>query len=488
MKRILIYTATAISLGFAGCSKDFIELAPISQNNSVNFYKTAADMKLAVNAAYGALQYSGQYWSALHEVAEVRSDNTEILDVQTGLNVVEIDIFTNQSGNTLLNGMWNDHYRGLSQCNIVLSRIDAIDMDAALKSRYIGEVKFLRALMYFNMVRTFGAIPLVLTELKSPEEGYAFGRESVETVYAQIIEDLQDAESKLPVIYTGADIGRATSGAAKTLLGKVYLTNKQWGLAAAKLKEVIDNTGENRYMLLPNYGDLWKVTNENHRESIFEVQFKKGGTGEGSPFTNQFAPRGSGVIVSKVGAGLGYNIPTQDMSDAYEANDLRKELSMAQGYMNGSNFVGVKYITKYLDIPFQANDADNNWTVLRYADVLLMYAEALNEQGYVADGEAFNLLNQVRTRAGLPSKTAVNAEPGLEVADQAAFRLAIEQERRVELAFENHRWFDLVRTDRAIAVMAEHGIEIEPYQLLYPIPQLQIDINPAKITQNPGYQ
>jgi hypothetical protein len=488
MKRILIYTTAVISLSISGCSKDFIELAPISQNNSVNFYKTAADMKLAVNAAYGALQYSGQYWSALHEVAEVRSDNTEILDVQTGLNVVEIDIFTNQSGNTLLNGMWNDHYRGIAQCNIVLDRIDAIDMDAAMKNRYIGEIKFLRALMYFNMVRSFGDIPLVLNEIKSPEEGYAYGREPVAKVYEQIIADLQDAETKLPVIYTGADIGRATSGAAKALLGKVYLTNKQWAQAASKLKEIIDNTGENRYMLLTNYADLWKVTNENHRESIFEVQFKKGGTGEGSPFTNQFAPRGSGVIVSKVGAGLGYNIPTQDMSDAYEAGDLRKDLSLSQGYMSGANFVAVKYITKYLDIPFQANDADNNWPVLRYADVLLMYAEALNEQGFVADGEAFTLLNQVRSRAGLPAKTAVNAEPSLQVADQAAFRLAIEQERRVELAFENHRWFDLVRTGRAIEVMAEHGITIQPHQLLYPIPQLQIDINPAKITQNPGYQ
>lgn len=488
MKRILIYTTTVISLGMAGCSKDFIELAPISQNNSVNFYKTAADMKLAVNAAYGALQYSGQYWSALHEVAEVRSDNTEILDVQTGLNVVEIDIFTNQSGNTLLNGMWNDHYRGIAQCNIILNRIDAIDMDAALKNRYIGEVKFLRSLMYFNMVRTFGDIPLVLNEIKSPEEGYVYGREPVAKIYEQIIADLQDAETKLPVVYSGADIGRVTSGAAKALLGKVYLTNKQWGLAAAKLKEIIDNTAENKYMLLANYGDLWKVTNENHRESIFEVQFKKGGTGEGSPFTNQFAPRGSGVIVSKVGAGLGYNIPTQDMSDAYEAGDLRKDLSLAQGYTSGNTFVPVKYITKYLDIPFQANDADNNWPVLRYADVLLMYAEALNEQGFVADGEAFSFLNQVRRRAGLPDKTAVNAEPSLQVADQASFRLAIEQERRVELAFENHRWFDLVRTGRAIEVMAEHGITIQPHQLLYPIPQLQIDINPAKITQNPGYQ
>jgi hypothetical protein len=271
-------------------------------------------------------------------------------------------------------------------------------------------------------------------------------------------------------------------------LGKVYLTQRNFAQAAATLKEVIDQAAENKYMLLPNYADVFRVTNENHRESIFDVQFKKGGTGEGSPFTNQFAPRASGTIVTKVGPGLGYNIPTQDMDDAYEPGDLRKAVSMSAGYMNGSTFVASKYVTKYLDVPFQANDADNNWPVLRYADVLLMYAEALNEQGFVADGPAFDYLNQVRARAGLPARTAVNADPALQVADQAAFRLAVEQERRVELAFENHRWFDLVRTGRAIDVMAAHGIAIEPYQLLYPAPQSQIDINPAIITQNPGYQ
>ena len=488
MKKYIFCISTAAALGLTGCKKDFIELAPVSQNNVVNFYKTADDMKIAVNAAYGALQYSGQYFSAMHEIAEVRSDNTGILDVQTGLNVVEIDIFTNRSNNTLLNNMWNDHYRGIQQCNIVVDRIAAISMDATLKDRYIGEVKFLRALMYFNMVRTFGDLPLVIKEIKNPEEGYAYTREPVEVVYAQIIEDLKEAETKLPAIYTGTDIGRATSGAAKALLGKVYLTRKDFTQAAAKLKELIDGTATSKYMLLASYEDIFKVTNENHRESIFEVQFKKGGTGEGSPFNNQFAPRSSGTIVSKVGAGLGYNIPTQDMEDAYEAGDLRKDISMASGYMNGTSFVESKYIKKYLDVPFQANDADNNWPVLRYADVLLMYAEALNEQGYVADGPAFGYLNLVRQRAGLADKTSVNAEPSLQIADQAAFRLAIEQERRVELAFENHRWFDLVRTDRAIAVMAEHGITIQAYQLLYPIPQSQIDINPEMIHQNPGYQ
>jgi hypothetical protein len=158
---------------------------------------------------------------------------------------------------------------------------------------------------------------------------------------------------------------------------------------------------------------------------------------------------------------------------------------MRTSYVLGGNTVIHNYIVKYSGTPAANIDSDNNWIVLRYADVLLMYAEALNELGYVADGPAFTYLNQVRTRAGLPIKTSNNTNLALRVADQAAFRLAIEQERFVELAFEGHRWFDLVRTDRALALLGSKGMEA--HEALFPIPQTQIDINRAKITQNPGY-
>ena len=156
---------------------------------------------------------------------------------------------------------------------------------------------------------------------------------------------------------------------------------------------------------------------------------------------------------------------------------------MAEGYMDGGQFVPVRYIKKFLDPNlFAGGDADNNWPVLRYADVLLMRAEALNELGYEADGEAFDLLNAIRERAKLlPKKSA-------DVPDQQAFRLAIEQERRVELAFENHRWFDLLRTGRSLEVLQQTGKNIQPFRLVFPIPQIQIDINPSILTQNEGYQ
>lgn len=464
---------------FSSCKDGFLELAPISDTNNVNFYRNADDMQNAVNAAYASLQFSGLYNSALYAIGEGISDNTEILDAQSGIDISQLDAFTTLSNNGFVSTTWNDHYRGILACNTVVNRIDAVTMDQALKERFVAEVKFLRGLMYFNMVRIFGDVPLILKETLDVADGYTYTRNPTTEVYDQIVKDLQDAESKLPTAYTGANVGRATSGAAKGLLAKVFLTQKKWNEAAAKSKEIIDTK---TYDLLPSYADIFKIANKNNKESLFEVQYKKGGYGLGSPFNNLFAPRLAGVAVTTIGAGSGHNLPTADMDKAYEKGDLRKDASMAQGYTSAGKFVAALYIKKYLDpTPFAAGDADNNWPVLRYADVLLMRAEALNEIGYTADGESFALLNSIRKRAGLTEKTST------EIPDQTTFRRSIENERRVELAFENHRWFDLLRTGRALEVMNSKGFSIQPFRLLLPIPLTQIQINPDKIKQNPGY-
>ena len=461
------------------CKDGFLNLTPISETNDLNFYRNAEDMLNAVNAAYASLQFDGLYSQGLYAIGEGISDNTEILDAQSGIDISQLDAFTTLSNNGIVNTTWNDHYRGILSCNTVIDRSEGVTMDQQLKDRYVGEVKFLRALMYFNMVRIFGDVPLILKETTDVSVGYTFSRNPVNEVYDQIIKDLQEAEQKLPVSYTGNNIGRATSGAAKGLLAKVFLTQKKWNEAAAKTKEIID---AQTYDLLPSYADIFKINNKNNKESLFEVQYKKGGYGLGSPFNNRFAPRLAGVAVTTIGAGSGHNLPTADMNKAYEAGDLRKEVSMAQGYTSAGKFVDAPFIKKYLDpAPFAANDADNNWPVLRYADVLLMRAEALNEIGYAADGEAFTLLNRISKRAGLAEKKSQA------IATQADFRLAVENERRVELAFENHRWFDLLRTDRAITVMNAKGFNVQPFRLLLPIPLTQIQINPDKIKQNPGY-
>lgn len=468
-----------------GCGQSFLELPPQDQSSVANFFRNAEDLKIAVSAAYGALKTAGQYNKALHAVGELRSDNTEILDAQSGVDLVQMDLFTTQSNNPLVNSMWSDHYNGIQQCNMVIDRAADINIDESMKRRLVAEAKFLRALMYFNLVRSFGDVPLVTKEIKDFQEGYDYGREPMDRVYEQIVADLQAAEADLPSGYTGEDTGRATSGAAKSLLGKVYLTRNQYGLAIEKLREVVSSQV---YGLLNDYADIFRITNKNHKESIFEIQYKKGGIGQGSPFHNQFAPRNSGLLVSIIGQAHGYNIPTQDMEDAYEEGDVRRDISMASGYMNGEEFVGLKYITKYQDVPFQPDDADNNWPVLRYADVLLMLAECLNEEGFVADGEAFALLNSIRDRAGLEPVSSNHPEATYRVADQEQFREAIARERRVELAFENHRWFDLVRTGKALEVMNAKGFSITGNQLVLPIPLSQVQINPAKMEQNDGYQ
>ena len=333
--------------------------------------------------------------------------------------------------------------------------------------------------MYFNLVRTFGEVPLVLTETTSVQEGYLQGRSKIPDVYAQVIIDLTSAADNLPVSYTEVDVGRATTGAAKSLLGKVFLTQGNYAGAASILKEVIDR---GTYHLLANYGDLWRSANANGPESIFEVQYKKGGKGTGSPYTNFFAPRGSELAVTIVGTAYGRNLPTADIIAAYEPGDRRKNASVALSYQLNGQTVDQPYVMKYRDVPYVEGDANDNWTVLRYADVMLMYAEALNEVNGGPVPDAYLMVNNVRQRAGLGVLVS-----GL---DKQGFAMALEHERQVELAFEGHRWFDLLRTGRALPVMNAHFqgvIAIKPYQLLFPVPQSQININPSLIKQNEGY-
>lgn len=485
MKKIYeIYAIIFISLFFNSCSQDFLERAPISQTNVLDFYKSEQDISLAVTAAYASLHLGGAYGSHLAVIPEMRSDNTQLSWMNGDPTRETIIRFELQTNNSAIESIWTSNYMVILRCNVVLDRIVPIEMDLTLKNRYIGEVKFIRALTYFNLVRLFGDIPLVLKEVRSVEEGYEHGRVSEDAVYEQIILDLIQAAEFLPIEYSGKDIGRVTRGAAKSLLGKVYLTIKEYNSARDVLFEVIDL---GIYDLLPDYADLWDPKNKNNEESIFDIQYKKGGMGTGSSYANATAPKFSAPYTVSVGTAHGFMCPTQDMEDAYEEGDLRKDISMASGWIDGDgNFVPDKWTLKYRDEPFLPNDADNNWPVLRYADVLLMYAEVLNELGYEAEGMAFNFLNQVRSRAGLAPKTSNNADPNLRVSNQDEFRRTIELERRVELAFEGHRLFDLIRTDRFVEVMSQF-YDVQEHQKLFPIPQSQIDINPDLIYQNPGY-
>lgn len=460
-----------IITGFlTSCSEDRLDLSPISQENASNFYKTPEEIEQAVGSAYDGLQSNGEYGQNFIYNMEVRSDiSRQLSTTNSGGIYGDIDLFRVDPSNSVIDGIWSSCYNGIQRCNIVLNRIESVDNNPN-KNIQIGEVKFIRALTYFNLVRLFGDVPLVTVEYTDPFEAFDLGRTPMEEVYDQIIKDLTEASASLE--NSALRTGGATKNAANALLGKVHLTLGNTSEAITVLNSVSG-------VLLPNYSDIFGVSNENNAESIFEIQYKAGGIGEGSQFANLFATEVSQV--GGVGVVFGDNLPTWDLYNSYDPSDLRRDINI------GTDGSGILYNKKYMDVPVSDRDADNNFIVLRYADVVLMLAEALNEKSYEPDGEAFDLLNNIRRRANLTELTSV------ELSDQASFREAIANERKWELCFESHRWFDLIRTGKAIEVMNAHSSltgTLEPVtsnNLIFPIPLSQVDATNGKITQNPGY-
>lgn len=457
MKSKYIFLASFLFL-LAACSKDFTDLSPISQRNAGTFYQTATDMQVAVNAIYNVLKSDGCYDQSYWVMQELRSDNTFWDGTGLAEEISVFDKFIDIATSNITEDSWNNSYSGIARANIVLARIDAIDMDAGLKEQMKGEALFLRSLYYYHLAVAFGNIPLILTETNSVTEGAGHVQVSPETVLAQLAADLTDAVSKLPASYSGADLGRATSGAAGTLLGKVYLTLGDRSNAESTLRQVMSGG----YQLVDNYADLWGVDNEHNVESIFEVEFEGGLGDQGNSFTSQF----NGDLAGAVTSGQ-RNIPERDLIDAYEDGDLRFVASIDSVTETNTGW-SVKYGRTNA---FSDDDAPNNWVVFRYADVLLMLAEAVGE-----GDEGYSLINQVRARAGLAAIDA--SSPG-------SFNEKLLQERRVELAFENHRWADLRRFGVAESVMSAHNKPING-KIFFAIPQRELDLN-SNLVQNPGY-
>lgn len=447
---------------FCSCSKDFTNLAPISQRNAQNFYKTESDFAIAVNAAYDGLQLNGTYGRAFLLLSEMRSDNTSNGGGASGLaaTLQDINDFKEIATASELQSAWSDSYNTIARCNTILDKIDAVNFSESIKDRYKGEVLFIRSLVYYNLAIIFGNVPLQLTSATSTDE-INLQQVPPNEVYQQIIADLKLAENKLPPKFLGENIGRATKNAAKALLGKVYLTVGDKANAKSILQEVIDS---HQYELVNDYARLWGPAYENNIESIFEVQYKGGGQREGSGYVEYFAS-----AISKSGGVGGGNTPlsvTADMLRAFETNDDRYRKSI---YTNNND---TTYVIKYVSNQISAFDAENNWVVLRYADVLLMMAEALGE-----GNEAYALINEIRERAHLPSIDGNT--PG-------TFEEKLLHERHVEFAFENHRWSDLLRFGVAKKVMSAHlGIAESMIHLLAPIPQREIDVSLGVLKQNP---
>lgn len=444
-----------------------------------NFYKNADDARAAVNAVYDPLKTANLYDQAMWVLQDQATDDAEWGGGRSTANQAknDLDKYTFTPATSTFQSVWTTAYQGINRANTVQDRVPAIPMDTALKSRLLAEARFMRGFYYFTLVRLFGGVPLILKETTSLDN-LAIPRATAEEVYTQIIADFTAAESVLPLSYTGADAGRATKGAAKAFLAKVYLTRQDWPAAAAKSKEVIDLAV---YNIWDNFKDVFALSNKNGKEAIFEVQAVGGGLGEGSFMQGYMRPnfdRVNGI------AGFGDDPVTANLYNTYQPTDKRRDISIRLYSATTTpaapaSITFPAYVYKYLDPSATANgEGSNNFPIMRYADVLLMYAEALNEQA-AGNSEAYSAVNRIRTRAGLTA---------LDNLTQDQFRDSVLLERRLELAFEGHRWYDLVRTKKLITAMKAQnsGITVDEKHYLYPIPQTEIDVN-SNLKQNPLY-
>ncbi|MEJ7767115.1 MAG: RagB/SusD family nutrient uptake outer membrane protein [Chitinophagaceae bacterium] len=479
MKKFISIIIIGAILSSSACKKSFIELSPISTVSTGALYKTNKDFKDAIVGIYG--NYQGEYQN-MWLYGDMRGDDS--WDELVKGTAAAMDNFTINNDDGVINSSWRNYYSIINRANMMLFKIAEADPAAVIsKDVYSAEAKFLRALAYFNLVRIFGDVPVVTRQL-TIEEGYQSVRVPVAKVYADVIvKDLLEAENALPVKYSGSDVGRATKGAVKALLGKVYLTIKDFPKAEVKLQEVT-TLG---YALLPKYNDLFDFTkDEHHSEYIFDIEYEQG-IGEGNCFTTNFTPKNPplATFYGVTGGQNGNNNPPRSLFDIFPAGDQRKDVTAADGFTDASGVFhkliptsnDVQTFTKKYMVRLLATcDSRANWKVIRYADVLLMYAEALNENGKTA--EALTHLNKVRVRAGVPIYAGLS---------QVGTRDAIGLERRLELSFEGHRWFDLLRTGKALSVMASYGMK--DYMTVYPLPlsQVQLINDPAIFPQNPGY-
>jgi hypothetical protein len=462
MKKILVLASLATLL-MTSCGDSFFDLEPASSVTIDKVYKTASDYNVAVIGCYAKLQSQVNFYT---ECCEYRSDNLSLGAPTAGTqDRYDIDHFTEKPSNGILSSYWANFNNNVYRCNLLLDQIDGANFAENLKKQYKGEAMFIRALNYFNMYRIWGGVPAT-KHVVSAAEALKVARYSDEQMFDLIAGDLKEIvdNNYLPETYSSADMGRATSGAAKALLGKVYLTFHKWTEAKDILSQLIG-----KYQLVSPIAQVFNVDNKNNNEIIFAVHFNKEIEGEGHSYWYNLTNASDDTN------------QTSSLLNTFPTGDDRKDLITYVQVEKNVRLMNKFYDTKSPTFKTVGNDQ----ILLRYADVLLMYAEALNEIQYDAsEGSlALKYLNAVRQRAGISNLTAK------QLPTQEKFRKGILVERQREFPYEGQRWFDLVRMGFAKSVMAENGVEIKDYQLLFPIPQQEIEKVGDKsiLWQNPGY-
>ncbi len=492
MKNITTRVKTSIlvlfSLLLISCD-DFLTTVPESDYSVEGFYQTESDFKYAIASVYAAQQemFNG---TNFFRFTIGRSDDTNVIETNTYM--YGADTFTETDGNAPLQTAWTQFYVLISRCNVILGRIDAVTFtDTNLKNYIKGEAYALRAWAYYSLGSSFGGVPLISKEM-TVAETKTIARSTQAETFTFAENDYKSAIALLPASWTGTNLGRITKYAAEAGLARLYMFLSNFASAKTYLKDIIDSK---LYGMEENYVNCFSDTYDNTKERVWEVQFSGGLKGEGQNLSGSCVPEGyKGTLSPFTGSSAAFHASSNLLAE-YETGDLRKDATVVTGItVNGAKadyYCFVKYL-HYSYTPQSTEDFAVNLPIVRYTDVLMMYAECLNEAAYVANGEAFNIINVVRARAGLAPLTSVA------VANQSDFRKALQHERRIEFAFEPLRWPDLVRWGIAKDVMTKFltdkdegaGIyKMADYQTLYPIPAEEITRynNKTIMWQNPGY-
>lgn len=478
-KKIKTLLPVVVAIVLSACQK--LEEDPKNFIAPTNFYKTETDAIAAVTSAY-QLTNNFSYYMVMHILVDNASDNSN--EGRANILAKDIDQFTPDSGNGQINNLWQSIFVAVNAANAVTKYVNDIPMDPTRRSQIVAEGQFLRALHYYNLVRLFGAVPLNITPTESLE-GLDKPRTPVDEVYKQIIKDLEEAVSVLPTSYPATFTGRATKYAAQSLLASVYLTRKDWQKARDNSKAVMDALPN---ALFADIDNLWKVANQDAPEFIFSLQAK--------PFTQvlnymnkRFMPR----IIT--GSGIAW--VEMPFFNSFAAGDKRKDVSVWTSITRPTGQIVAypqwsdpfPHIGKYQDggiVDVSNGDSETNSPIIRYAEIVLIHAEAENELNGPA--QAFSSINKIRRRAFKENINSATPQPhDLAGLNQVQFRDAVAQERSWELCFEWHRWFDLVRTGKLIEVMKPTRPNVSERNYLYPIPQSQIDANPNLKPNNPGF-
>jgi hypothetical protein len=463
MKHTILIAAVMI-LSFTGCKK-FLDEKPISNLIEETYYRNTDEVETGVIACYDGLQ---KVYDIEFKLTEIRADNTSGVSLEGDWGAIKF--FRDAPSNFFLLDFWQRSYNTIARCNLVLKYLDNVT-DPVKKKYFEGEAKFIRSLMYFNLVRLYGDVPLLTASIKY-NDFEKFKRISKAQIYTQLKTDLLTSVDACPPSWPTAQLARATKGASQALLAKVYLTLKDYPNAKLQLDPLVGtNFKGSTYQLNPSYAAIFSTASEMSKEILFAVRYKASANGEGNSFSYEYSNNGDARNVKA-------SAPYQAL---FEASDARKASTF-----NSANGL----CTKFLDATAPQRDAGNDFPVIRFADVLLMSAEVANELSVTPGNDVLTPLNEVRGRAAASIYTATN----LNTKDAA--RAAILKERKLEFGFENQRWYDLVRLEESntISILNAYllatgntNITVPAFRLIYPIPQTEIDLSKGNLSQNTGY-